>query len=185
MTQADFAPLSDDNWPRAIADMRSGFAGQLNVYRVMAHHPALLRAWADLRRHIVTQTALGPERAEVVILRLAHRLGSSYEWNQHVIRGLDAGLTKARIAALAGPVARMQPDDATLVAAVDALFDHAELPPEQLAALQAQFGREGVLDLMATAGMYLTLGFILKTTGAPLDDSIAQALTQRAPELMR
>ena len=185
MTQADFAPLSDADWPRAIADMRNGFAGQLNVYRVMAHHPALLRAWADLRRHIVTQTALGPERAEVVILRLAHRLGSCYEWNQHVIRGLDAGLTKSRIAALAGPVARMQPQDALLAAAVDALFDHAELPPDQLAALQAQFGREGVMDLMATAGMYLTLGFIVKTTGAPLDDDIAQALKQRAPELMR
>ncbi|MCC5992343.1 MAG: carboxymuconolactone decarboxylase family protein [Rhodobacteraceae bacterium] len=185
MTQADFAPLSDADWPREIADMRDGFAGQLNVYRVMAHHPALLRAWADLRRHIVTRTALGPERAEVAILRLAHRLGSSYEWNQHVIRGLDVGLTRPRIAALAGPVAGMQPDDALLAQAVDALFDHAELSPGQLAALEDQLGREAVLDLLATAGMYLTLGFILKTTGAPLDDNIAQALAQRAPELMR
>ena len=169
------APLSDADWPCDIADMRDGFAGGLNVYRVMAHHPALLRAFADLRTHIVQCTALGPERAEVVILRLAHRLGSSYEWNQHVIRGLRVGLDPARILTLRGPVGDMSPDDALLAAAVDALHVRAQLNPDQMAALQDVVGAEGVLDLMATTGMYLTLGFILKSTNCPLDDDIANA----------
>lgn len=171
-----FAPLSDAEWPAEIADMRAGFAGQLNVYRVMAHHPDLLRAWSGLRQHIVTHTALGKLRAEVVILRLAHRLGSQYEWDQHVLRGLKAGLDPDRIRSLRGPLAAMTPEDAQLAGAVDALWDHAHLQPAQMAGLEAQIGRKGILDLMATAGMYMTLGFLLNSTNCPLDADIAAEL---------
>ncbi len=80
MTLSPCPPLGDDQWPEPIEDLRSGFAGQLNVYRTMAHNPALLRAWAPLRQHLVKDSALGPQRSEVVILRTGHRLGSHYEW---------------------------------------------------------------------------------------------------------
>jgi alkylhydroperoxidase family enzyme len=60
--------------------MRTGFAGALNVYRTMAHHPELLQARAPLRQHVVKDSALGAERSELVILRAAHRTGSPYEW---------------------------------------------------------------------------------------------------------
>lgn len=168
-----FAPLTDAEWPDEIADLRDGFAGQLNVYRLMAHHPKLLRAWVGLRTHIVQHSALGPLRAEVVILRLAYRLGSGYEWDQHVIRGLKVGLNEDRICSLRGPLVDMTAEDALLAGAVDALKDNAKLSPEQMAALETLVGRDSVLDLMATAGMYLTLGFLLKSTAAPLDADIA------------
>ncbi|TVS02822.1 MAG: carboxymuconolactone decarboxylase family protein [Rhodobacteraceae bacterium] len=180
-----FAPLSDRDWPAEIADMRGGFAGQLNVYRVMAHHPALLRAWEALRMHVVTQNALGRVRAEIVILRLAHRLGSSYEWNQHVVRGLRLGLSAARITALEGPLSGMPEEDALLAGAVDSLLDTAHLDKEHLTRLEARVGREGVLDLMATVGMYMTLGFLLRTTDAPLDADICAEIDTRAPQLRR
>ena len=176
-------PLQDTEWPGQVADMRAGFAGQLNVYRVMAHHPALLRAWEGLRTHIVKHSALGPQRAEVVILRLAHRLGAAYEWNQHVVRALHVGLDRARIRSLRGPCALMAPQDALLAGAVDALQDHAQLAPDQMEALERLLGRAGLLDLMATAGMYLTLGFILKSTDCPLDEDIAGKLATLPDDL--
>lgn len=176
-------PIPDSAWPAALADMQGGFATQLNVYRVMAHHPDLLRAWADLRNHIVHRTSLGPQRAEVVILRLAHLVGSAYEWNQHVVRALKVGLTRAQIATLRGPVAAMAPDDATLAGAVDALHAQARLNGAQMDALRALVGDTGVLDLMATAGMYLTLAFILRSTATPLDSDVSAELDALAPEL--
>ncbi|ATX66731.1 carboxymuconolactone decarboxylase family protein [Roseinatronobacter bogoriensis] len=179
-----FPPITDANWPAEISDMRTGFAGQLNVYRVMAHHPALLRAWSGLREHIVNNTALGRERAEVVILRLAHRLSSGYEWNQHVARGLKVGLSKDRIASLRGPLADMAAEDAVLAGAVDTLLDQHRLAPQQMAELNDLIGQHAVLDLMATTGMYLTLGFLLETTGCPLDASVRDDLARNAPELM-
>ncbi|MFY0595642.1 MAG: carboxymuconolactone decarboxylase family protein [Cognatishimia sp.] len=174
----DFAPISDQIWPLEIADMLSGFAGGLNVYRTMAHHPALLKAWSDLRDHVVNQTTLGAERSEVVILRTGMRLGSSYEWHQHIVRGRKSGLSDARIARLSGPVNEIDGDDAHLAKAVDELFEKSRLSEATYASLKPMIGKLGILDLIATAGFYSTLGFILNTFETPLDQDIADALKE-------
>jgi len=174
----DFAPINDENWPLEIADMLSGFAGGLNVYRTMAHHPALLKAWSDLRDHVVNQTSLGAERSEVVILRTGSRLGSSYEWHQHIVRGRKSGLSDARIARLAGPLNGIEGDDADLAKAVDELFEKSRLSEKTYATLTPVIGKHGVLDLIATVGFYSTLGFILNTFETPLDKNIADALEE-------
>jgi 4-carboxymuconolactone decarboxylase len=172
----DFMPLSDDAWPSQIADMRGGFAGRLNVYRVMAHHPALLRAWADFRDHVVVKTSLGAERSEVVILRTGVRLQAEYEWAHHVVRGRASGLSDARILALRGDVARLSRDDAVLVRAVDALIDAACLPSDLQAELVDLVGVDGLFDVIATVGLYRILGCLVKSFDTPIDADIAAAL---------
>ncbi len=169
-------PVADEDWPDSVADMRSGFAGGLNVYRVMAHHPALLKAWSDLREHVVNQTSLGRDRSEVVILRTGVRLGSAYEWAQHVVRARKCGLDDTRIRSMRGAPDQMAPADALLARAVDELLDGAELTPATKARLMAEIGAEGALDLIATVGFYSTLAFILKSFATPLDDDITAAL---------
>ena len=175
-TKDQLSPISNADWPDEIADMLSGFAGGLNVYRTMAHHPALLRAWADLREHVVNQSSLGRQRSEVVILRTGHRLGSSYEWSQHIQRGRKYGLSDARIAAMRLPIDQIEGEDALFARSVDELFDHAALSEQTRQALTELVGSRGVLDVMATVGFYSTLGYILNTNQTPLDDDIASEL---------
>ncbi len=172
-------PLTDEEWPEEIADMLPGFAGRLNVYRTMAHNPALLRAWADLREHVVNRTALGKQGSEVVILRTGVRLSSSYEWQQHVSRARKCGMDDARILSLRGPVEEMAPNDAVLAQAVDELFARSRLSPETALALSNLVGFAGAMDLMATVGFYSTLGYLLNTAGTPLDDDIATELAEQ------
>ena len=173
MTRSPCPPLSDADWPEALTDLRTGFAGQLNVYRTMAHHPALVRAWAPLRQHLVKDSALGPERSEVVILRTGHRLGSSYEWAHHVSRARTLGFSDDRIRAIAGTP---EGEDGLIVRAVDALFDHHHIPPALESELAAAIGRAAVFDLIATFGFYSVLGGILMTYDTPLDAAIAEEL---------
>lgn len=173
-------PVSDADWPAEIADLKDGFAGALNVYRTMAHHPALLRAWAPLRRHVVKDTALGLDRSEVAILRAGHLMGSAYEWRHHVGRARALGFPDERIAALKGDGAAIPGLDGLIARAVDSLFADKKLAPAQEAELAAAIGREGVIDLMATVGFYSTLGFLLMTYDTPLDEGVA-AEFERAP----
>ncbi|ARE39260.1 hypothetical protein RGUI_1119 [Rhodovulum sp. P5] len=173
---SDFAPISDAGWPEAVEDLRTGFAGGLNVYRTMAHHPALLRAWAPLREHVVNRSALGKERLEVVILRTGFRLGSDYEWAQHVVRARACGLDDARIRAVKGPLKDMNAGDRLLAGAVDELFADKALSATTQTDLVAGFGKAGMLDLIATVGFYSTLGYMLNSCGTPLDDDIAAEL---------
>ncbi|WP_138472582.1 carboxymuconolactone decarboxylase family protein [Poseidonocella sp. HB161398] len=170
------APLSDADWPAEIAQMRGGFAGALDVYRTMAHHPALLAAWAPLRQHVVRDSALGPEHSEVVILRTGLRLGSDYEWAHHVCRARALGFSDARIAAVRG---MPEGEDGLLVRATDAVFDHRRLPPALEAELAAALGRPAVFDLIATVGFYSVLGTILLTYEVPVDATIAAELAER------
>ncbi|MCI4663372.1 MAG: carboxymuconolactone decarboxylase family protein [Neomegalonema sp.] len=175
MAEPECGPLADEQWPEEIAELRGGFAGALNVYRVMAHHPALLRAWTALRQHIVKDSALDPETSELVILRAAHRMGSEYEWLHHVSRARAVGISDERIKALGAAPAGA---DKLIADGVDALFEARHLPAALEAALTARLGREGVFDLMATVGFYTTLGFLLMTYRPPLDQAIAAEMAQ-------
>lgn len=169
-------PLADTEWPAAIAQMRQGFAGKLNVYRVMAHHPALLSAWSALRQHVVVGNALGPQRSEVAILRTGHRLGSEYEWSHHVVRARACGMSDARIASIAGPLDGMSAEDAIIARAVDEMFDNKRIGEASVEALAMLVGTEGVFDVIATVGMYSTLGYIVNSFRTPVDPDVAGEL---------
>lgn len=174
-----FDPIIDEDWPESISDMRTGFAGGLNVYRTMAHHPALLRSWAPLREHVVNQTALGPELSEVAILRTGYRLGSSYEQKQHIDRARRRGLDDQRIGSIAGQTENMAPLDSLVATAVDELFDQHKLSAKTITALKRKLGKFAIFDLVATVGFYSTLGYILNSFDTPLDADIAERLRER------
>lgn len=167
----NLAPLSDGEWPESISSIRNGFASQLNGYRVMAHHPALLQAWSTSRNHVVLESGLPARWREIVILRTAKFLGSKYEWAHHVERGRAVGLTEAEIEAVAteAPADEFTPAEKLLVRAVDVLLESFCISYSLREALAAHVSAQNLLDLMATVGMYLTLGFIVKTFETPIE----------------
>ncbi|ETX30551.1 carboxymuconolactone decarboxylase family protein [Roseivivax isoporae] len=174
-----FPPLDDADWPDRLDHLRDSFATRLDVYRTMAHRPDLLAAWAPLRDHVVVKTALGAELSEIAILRIGHRAGSRYEWAHHVVRARALDMPDARIASVAGPLDGMATDDAVIAGAVDRLFDHQGLRPEDAEAVRALVGTDGLFDLIATFGFYMTLAALLKTAGTPVDADVAAALEAR------
>ena len=178
-----FAPIPDADWPETLADLAGGFATKLNVYRVMAHHPALLSAWANLRDHVVVQTHLGAQRSEIVILRTGVNLGSSYEWGHHVSRARALGMADARIASIQGAPEDMCAEDAILANAVDMLFADKKLSAALIQDVIDLVGETGLFDLIATVGFYSTLGYMLNSFDTPLDAKIAEELSaQPLPE---
>ena len=44
--------------------------------------------------------------------------------------------------------------------------------------LEAEIGKEGIFDLIATVGFYSTLGFILNSFPPPLDEAVARELRE-------
>lgn len=171
------SPISDEDWPPSLSQMRHSFAGQLNVYRTMARHPTLLAAWAPLREHVVVKTALGKQLSEIVILRTGYRLGSTYEWAHHVVRGRACGISDIRLTSIRGQIEQMEADDGVVCAAVDELFDNHCLSPKRQMQISLLVGNDGLLDLIATVGFYTTLGFMLKSFNVPLEPEIVTAMT--------
>lgn len=76
--------------------------GVLNVFKVMAHTPELMRSWWDMMTLLFTRLALDARLRELAILRLFQVMRCDYGFAHHVRLGKQVGLTEEEIEALAG-----------------------------------------------------------------------------------
>jgi 4-carboxymuconolactone decarboxylase len=75
--------------------------GILNLFRIVAYNPKLLRNWLRMSAPLLTGgLSLEPRLREIAILRVAQNVRSDYEFGQHIPIARAAGLTDEEIAAL-------------------------------------------------------------------------------------
>jgi alkylhydroperoxidase family enzyme len=108
--------------------------------------------------------------AELVILRVAWRSRSAYEWHQHVRIGLGSGLTADEVAAVADGTYAWSPRQAAVLAAVDELLDARELSDATVAALRASGYRDReLIELCLLVGNYQGLATALGGLGVEIE----------------
>ena len=151
----------------------------LNVVRMgaLASFP-LFEAQGRLSYAIADPEVLAPAIREAAILRVAHLSQSAYELHHHRPLARAAGLSDAELEAIEhGAYERL---DATL-AAVCRFTDEVvlDLAPSDatLAALRALVGDRVVVNLVLTAGCYMTVARLIATTGIELDPAPLEQLT--------
>ncbi len=178
LTKLTALPTAD--WDPELADVISAMNNRpLNVHKLIANNPALLKAWWPLRQYIVSGGSLGTRNAEVVILRTAMHMRNTYEWASHVERGLAAGLAADDIDKIgARESSGLADKDALLVAAVDELVAHQRLRAASLAALAVHFRQDQLVDLIAIHSTYTMLGYLLNTWPVELDEHVSSALPE-------
>lgn len=178
---ANLTPLSLEAWPPQLSSIISDMKGApLNVHRLIAHNPDLLKAWWGNRQHLVTGGALGSRLAELAILRVGVRVGSWYEWAAHFVRGQQAGLTKTEIYRVVdgGCALGWTESDAVILDVIDDLFDQHKVNVDTLKRFSKYYDNKQLLDLIALHGMYVFLGGILNTWNPPLEDTVLAQLSE-------
>ena len=180
MREADSVkPLSVEQWDDSLKPVVDDMKGRpINVHRLMANHPDLLKAWWSFRNHSVAGGALGRRRGELVILRVAVHMKAWYEWGSHVERGLACGLSPEEIERVkeGGDAAGWKTEDALLLRAVDELITGHGLSKSLQAELAEFFSAKQIMDLIAIHGMYVILGCMINSWGLELDEHIAARL---------
>jgi alkylhydroperoxidase family enzyme len=146
----------------------------LNVLGTLAHHPALARAFHTFNGHILFATTLSPRQRELLVLRVAHRRESAYEWAQHLVLAEDVGLTDEEVARVqqGADAPGWEALDAALVRAVDELIGSARLGDDTWAALSAELDAQQLLDVIFTVGAYDALAMALGACATELDDDL-------------
>ena len=185
----DVKPLAIADWDNSLASIIDDMGGKpINVHSLMAHNPALLKAWWDFRNYSVNGGALGKRRGELVILRVAIHMKSWYEWGSHVERSLACGLTLSEIerVRLGAGAAEWDAADAVLLHCVDELVETHGLKHGSHAALREHFCVSQIMDIVAIHGMYVILGCMINTWGLELDahvkDKLPEGVTKEAFE---
>src|SRR5690606_12469174 len=100
----------------------------------------------------------------LAVLRVAHRAGCAYEWENHLEVAAESGLDADDIAAIRlGRSA--DPFDQMVLTAVDELTEHATLTDDSWAALRAHLDERQVMDFVFTVGGYTTMAMAFNTFG--------------------
>jgi AhpD family alkylhydroperoxidase len=153
---------------------REGRPKGLNVLGTLARHPALTRAYHTFNGHVLFASTLSPRDRELLVLRVAVIRQSDYEWAQHVVQAVDAGLSSDEIARVAsGPESPgWSARDRALLRSADELIAEAKVSDSTWAALAEELDEQQLMDLVFTVGAYETLAMALRTFGVELDQDL-------------
>ncbi len=151
-----------------------GEALPLALFRVLAKNATLTAPVMAPGKHFFGRDAsLSIRDREIVILRVSARCDNEYEWGVHVTKFAEAaGLSEAdvrhTVSVPADPDA-WAPNEAALIAMVDALHEHSTLDDAQWSDLRAHYSEAQVLELLMLAGWYHAIAFVCNAAGVPLE----------------
>jgi alkylhydroperoxidase family enzyme len=146
----------------------------LNAMGVLAHHPELADAYNQLIRHALYFTTLTPRERELLVLRVAHVRGASYEWAQHVYQAGVAGLSREEVDRVREGAAApgWDPHERALLSAADELLADARIVEETYAILSRRLDTQQMMDVVFTVGAYETFAMAMRTFDVELDDDL-------------
>jgi len=150
----------------------------LNIFRVMMHHPDLARRWTVFAGHVLQKQTLPPRDRELLILRIGWLNQAEYEWAQHVEIAKRAGVTDVEIEKIkAGPKGGWSNDEAALLQLADDLFEDSVVSDATWSRLSKSYSIQQMMDAVFTVGQYNLVSWALNSFGVPLDDFLPGAKT--------
>ena len=168
-------PLADDELSGAAADIMAPLleAGRpWNVFRTMVNHPDLARRWMVFANHVLFKSTLPVREREMAILRVGWLCGSEYEFSQHRVIAMEAGMARDEVERIkAGPDADgWSTLERLVLQATDELHHDKMVSDATWAALSEHWSDQQLMDLVFAVGQYTLVSMALRTFGVPLDD---------------
>jgi alkylhydroperoxidase family enzyme len=184
VNEARLPPLPPDRWNDEI---RTALAGAFpediveawthgqshvpNVLGTLVHHPALAGRWLAYNNVLLWSPSLAHRARELMILRVAHRTGSEYEWTQHVALAGRFGITDDDVNAIANDdtAPSWTPLERALVAATDQLLDDARIDDATWKQLAEHLDERQLVEAVFVVGTYTTLAMAFNSFGVQID----------------
>jgi 4-carboxymuconolactone decarboxylase len=161
--------------------LSAGPMGNLNVFRIVAHNPQLLRNWLRMATPLLTGgLSLEPRLREIAILRVAQNVRSDYEFGQHIPIARAAGLADAEIAALK----EYESGDAfselerALIRYVDAVRGFDADAPGHARELKRWLSDRELMELSFVIGHWTMLACVLVPLEVELDEHVEATLPE-------
>jgi alkylhydroperoxidase family enzyme len=168
---------------RPLARIVAGIAGRVtgsgppNIFTTLGRNPRLFRAWLRYSAQLMPFGRLPRRDTELVILRVAWRCRSAYEWHLHVPIALRVGLTPEEVA---GATDDAQQSSLTvrqraLLTVADELLARREISEVTWSTVQATFRERETIELCLLIGHYQGLASAVGGLGIQIE---AEALSR-------
>jgi len=142
-----------------------------NIFPTLARHRVLFRRWMGFGAKLMPGGKLPRADSELVILRVAHKTDSEYEWIQHERMALVSGLNEEEIARVkeGAEAPGWSPRQALILAAVDELCDSNRIGDELWEKLAREFSQVDLIELCVLTGHYVMLAMTLNSLAVEPD----------------
>lgn len=157
--------------PRVTNHARSLIADDglpIGPFAPMLFAPALGDLVQEVGAHLRYRGTFTDRERELAILTVAAARNSAFEWQQHSVIALGAGLSDDQLGAIHhgdATVPGLSDREATCYAATRQLIEGTPIGDTLLGELRDAFGYEGAFELCVLVGYYTTLAGILDTFG--------------------
>ena len=139
--------------------------GTRGPFPVWLRSPELCEKVEALGAYCRFESALDPRIRELSLLVAARLLDAQYSWNAHVGKAVDLGIDAESLRALAAneePSFASRDEQVLYQFSTEILREHF-VSDETFALALAEFGEQGLVDLIGSLGNFSMLGMLLNT----------------------
>jgi alkylhydroperoxidase family enzyme len=157
---------------KIIGDIRERTGRVLNLHRMMAHAPGMMKASYDTAMVIRHELSLPRPLVELAIMRTAQLAGSDYEWHQHYPMALANGLSADKIGALAAAQQSPLFSDAekAALAFCEATVMGTDPAPDDFQRLQRHYKPRQIVELAMLVSEYFATARVIRVLGIPIEN---------------
>ncbi len=143
-----------------------------NVFRMLSHATAVMPGVMELTGAILYKSALEPALRELLILRVGHLCGSSYEVHQHRKIAAAVGLPQDKIDAASRDADGTLYDSRELLVLrlAEQVVRKVKADAALFAAVSAEFGNAQTVELIVIIGTYVMLAQVLENAEVEVED---------------
>ena len=174
-------PVTRESVPaelRATFDAVSSGPGGIGTgpMSILKNSPELARRAIPLFEYVRNESILPQAARELAMLTTARCQDCPYIWNAHAALGRQAGLSDALVDALRDnqPLPPLSVAEAAVINLGREFFAHRRVSATAFDAALAQFGVQGVVELITLMGFYALLAFNANAVDLPLAGPAAE-----------
>ena len=162
----------------AVEEFRAARGEPEGPWAVILRSPELLNRLRGVSDYLRFNSSLPPRLSELVILITAREWSQNYEWAAHHRLALEGGLSPDIAAAVADGrrPERMADDEKALYDFCTALHRDGRVSDATYASALAEFGEQGIVDMVGLSGYYTLIAMVLNTARTPLRPDATPAL---------
>ncbi len=156
--------VPEDPLAQELFDKLAPGRGILNLHRMMAHAPALMKASGEMALALRRSTKLPRAIAELAILRIAQIFDCDYERVQHLPLARAAGVGEQQIKDLADwpHSIAFTPAEKTALGFAEKAALGALTDDDAFAALRLDFSPREIVELTMVVGFYVSTALFIK-----------------------
>lgn len=188
---ARLAPLAEENFSKEAKEMFARWsvgpfkdADTNPVLKTFAHNPRVAELFSNFNLHLLLTNTMPVRQRQIAIMRTAWLCNATYMWSSHLRTSMNFGLEPELFKPL--QVGASDPYftdfERVVIHATEDLLRDQKVSDAHWDALMREWTDQQMLDFLFTVGGYVTIAFVMKSTGVEREpDLIELAETYGAP----